>query len=249
VVAVILAAVALFRHSRTRSARLSIAFIALLILAGWLFASQTVRFAFPLAALVAVLAAVGAAALPKPLKLATIVVSAVVVLHGIVLLGDFVFAKLQIQRMWTGEVTREEWRHRVTVNDPQPVYRAALATLEDPSKMLIVGEGRSWGCEVPHHLSSSYDLQQIQEWTEASSTAEELARRIASNGFSHLLINWGELQRLGGPGFRVLRWRNPSDEERWNDFLAEWTIPLLGRAPCELRALRPPYMGPNSHAQ
>jgi hypothetical protein len=248
-VAVVLAVCGLVRAGAAAGRRRQVAAVAVLVMAGWLFASHTVRFAFPLAALVAVLAAAGAAALPRKLKAAAALVVGVSVVHGLYLLGDFSFGKLQIQRMWTGEATPDEWRHRVTVNDPMPAYRSAAARLHPSARLLVVGEGRSWGCEVPHHVSSSYDLQQVQEWTEDADSAEEVARRIAASGWSHLLINRGELRRLGGPDFQVLRWANAADAERWSSFLDEWTIPLEARPPCELRVLRPPYTGPNSHGR
>jgi hypothetical protein len=244
-----LATIALARRSENASARHAVAAIAMINLLGWLFVSHTVRFAFPLAALVAVIAAAGMAKLPKRLTMVAAAMIAATVLNGVLMLGDFAFSKLQIQRMWTGEATPEEWRHRVTVNDPLPAYRAAAASLEASSRILVVGEGRSWGCTVPHHVSSSYDLQLVQEWNEASTSAEDLARKIAAAGYSHLLINWGELQRLGGAGFQVLRWREQADAQRWSSFLEEWTIPQIAQRPCEIRALRPPYMGPNSHGE
>ena len=110
----------------------------------------------------------------------------------------------------------------------------------------MVGDGRSWGCPLHHHVSSSYDLQLVQEWVEAAPDAEQVARTAAAEGWSHLLINWGELERLGGPDFQVLRWQTPADEQRWREFLDQWTVPLAVHPPCELRAIRSPSTGTNS---
>jgi hypothetical protein len=104
----------------------------------------------------------------------------------------------------------------------------------------VVGEGRSWGCPVPHHVSSPYDLQLIQELVEDAPDAEGVARALADEGWSHLLVNWGELERLGGPDYQQLRWRCADDADRWAQFLDAWTVPLATLPSCDLRALRGP---------
>jgi hypothetical protein len=200
-----------------------------------------------MAALLAVLAAVGASRVPRRAGLAIAAMVAATVSLGLADLGRFTLGRLQIHRIWTGESTPDEWRHQVTVNDPLPAYRAAESGLQGSARLVVVGDGRSWGCRVPHHVSSSYDLQLVQSWVEAAATADEVARAAAAEGFSHLLINWGELERLGGRDFQVLRWRSAADEQRWEVFLRQWTVPLASVPPCELRAIRAPSTGTNSH--
>ncbi len=238
--AAVLALAAVLQPGAAARSRRLVAVAAAIGLGGWLVSSQTARYAFPVAALVAVLAAVGARRLPRGAAIAAAALLAATTALGLADLGRLTLGRLQIHRMWTGEVTRDEWRHRVTVNDPLPAYRAAEATLHGSARLLVVGDGRSWGCPMHHHVSSSYDLQLVQEWVEAAPDAEQVARTAAAEGWSHLLINWGELERLGGPDFQVLRWQSPADEQRWRDFLDRWTVPLAVHPPCELRAIRPP---------
>lgn len=247
VVAAVLALAAVLHAGQGARSRRLVAVAALLGLGGWLVSSQIVRFAFPVASLLAVLAAAGASRLPRRSAAAAAVVVSATVALGLADLGRFTVGRLQIHRMWTGEATRDEWRHRVTLNDPLPAYRAAEAELQASARLLVVGEGRSWGCSVPHHVSSFHDRQLIQTWVEAAAAADEVARTAAAEGFSHLLINWGELERLGGRDFQVLRWRSAADEQRWELFLRQWTVPVASSPPCELRAIRAPSSGTNSH--
>ena len=240
VVAVMLALAAVLHAGEGARRRRLVAAVAVLGLGGWLVSSQTARYAFPVAAVLGVLAAVGAHRLPRWAAVAAAVAGVATVALGLADLGRLTLGQLQIHRMWTGEATAEEWRHRITVNDPLPAYRAAEADLHESARLLVVGDGRSWGCALPHHVSSSYDLQLIQEWVEAAATAEQVARTAAAEGWSHLLINWGELERLGGTDFQVLRWQSAIDEQRWQLFLDLWTVPLAAHPPCELRAIRPP---------
>jgi hypothetical protein len=247
VVAAVLALGAVLGAGRAARSRRLVATTAALGIAGWLVSSQTARYAFPMAALLAVLAAAGASRLPRRAGIAVAVAVAATLALGLNDLGRFTLGRLQIHRMWSGEVSRDEWRHQLTINDPLPAYRAADAELHGSARLVVVGEGRSWGCRTPHHVSSSYDLQLVQAWVEAAATADEVARTAAAEGFSHLLVNWGELERLGGNDFQVLRWRSAADERRWQLFLRQWTVPLASFPPCELRAIRAPSSGTNSH--
>jgi hypothetical protein len=214
-VAVVLAAVAVLRGDDLARRRRLVLTAAVVSLAGWLLTSQTVRYAFPVAAMLAVLAAVGMRWLPRWAAATAAAIAAVTVVLGVTDLASFTFGRLEIQRIWSGEATREEWRHRVTVNDPLPAYRAAEDGLLPSARLLVVGEGRSWGCRVPHHVSSPYDLQLVQDWVESLPDSESVARAAASEGWSHLLINWGELARLGGPDFQVLRsWKSGASVHR-----------------------------------
>ncbi len=247
VAAAVLAIAAVLPTGEPARSRRLVAATAALGLGGWLVSSQTTRYAFPMAALIAVLAAVGASRVTRRAGVAIAVVVAATVALGLADLGRFTLGRLQIHRIWTGEATPDEWRHQVTVNDPLPAYRAAESGLHGSARLVVVGDGRSWGCRVPHHVSSSYDLQLVQAWVEAAAAADEVARTAAAEGFSHLLINWGELERLGGRDFQVLRWRSVADEQRWELFLRQWTVPLASFPPCELRAIRAPSTGTNSH--
>lgn len=230
IAAVPLAVVAVLAARRGSPAR-RIAVVAGLMLVAWLVTSQTVRYAFPLAAALAVLAAAGAARLPRTARTTATALVALAVAAGVWQLAAMELGTLQKHRLWTGD--REAWRAAVVVNDPLPAYRAAAA-LGPEARLLVVGEGRSWGCPLPHHVSSPYDLQLVQEIVEAAPDDDAVAGALAAAGWTHLLVNRGELARLGGPDFQVLRWRSEADAERWRRFVGRWTAPVWQDGTCSL---------------
>jgi len=231
------------RDDAGRNRRL-VAAITLAALCGWLASSQTTRYAFPLAALLAILAACGISRLSG--RTATVVggLMGITILHGALGFVGFTLGTLHLGDLWLGRRTAEQWRASVTINDPLPLYRAAHDELPPSARILVVGEGRSWGCSFSHHVSSPYDLQLVQEIVENSRDPADVARRISDAGWTHLVINWGELERLGGPSFQVLRWTNPADHLRWNTFLRDMTVHVKSRGNVELRALDIGFVDP-----
>lgn len=231
-----LAAVLRAREESSRSAFVALA--AVLAVAGWAATSQTSRYALPAAALIAALAAAGIAQLSPWLARATAGLLGIAVAHGVLTLGVFLFDTIGIQRAWMGTESREAWRHDVTLNDPAGAYRAAGEVLPKDARILIVGEGRSWLCPRPHRVSSPYDTQWLQSVVEHSSSAEEVGDAVAGDGWTHLLINWAEVNRLGGEDYRVLRWKSPEDQARFREFGKSFTEPVWTDGPLEIRALR-----------
>jgi hypothetical protein len=237
VAALPLAALALSGDDGARRERRLMALAVALALAGWLVTSQTTRYALPLAALLAALAAAGLGRFgPRPARL-VVALLGVTVLLGVLNLAAFAFGVLGVGRLWRGVESAEAWRHSVTVNDPVPAYRRCDAALPEHARILVVGEGRAWGCPRPHQVSSPYDGQLVEGVVESSPTAAAAAQRLRSAGFTHLLINWGEVARLGGPGYRVLRWRSRDADARWRDLLGEFTRPVFRQGSVDLRAL------------
>jgi hypothetical protein len=199
--------------------------------------SQTTRYALPLAALLATLAAAGLGRFaPRPARL-VVALLAVTIALGILNVGVFVFGVLGVGRVWRGAESAEAWRHGVTVNDPIPAYRRCNVVLPPAARILVVGEGRSWGCPRPHQVSSPYDEQLVQEVVESSPTAAAAAQRLRSAGFTHLLINWSEVARLGGPDYRILRWNTPAAAVRWRALVEQFTRPVFLQGGVEVRAL------------
>ncbi|MEW6367797.1 MAG: hypothetical protein AB1714_24465 [Acidobacteriota bacterium] len=209
--------------------------VLVMLLAGWLATSHTVRYAMPMAALWAALASAGTARLSRRLAKAAGVALACGVLLGLYQLLAFMLGVLGIHELWSGRISAQEWRHRVTISDPLPGYDRCSTLLPLSARLLIVGEGRPWGCPRPHQVSSAYDMQYAQEIVEEARSAEEIGDRIAREGYSHLFINWNEVRRLNGPGYRVLRWENQSDAAAWEYFLETGTRILWHNRGLEIR--------------
>ncbi len=228
-------AVAGVRHDR------GVRFLALatvLTVAGWLATSHTTRYALVLAPLVGALAALGLAGLGPPARRIAAAGLALAVGVGAVQYAAFALGGLGWWRWWRGPEAAEAWRHRLTVNDPLPAYRLAGRLLPAGARVLVVGDARPWGLARPHHASSAYDRQLIEAVVSAARDADEAAARLRALGFSHLAINWGELERLGGPPYRLLGFRTEAARRRYRELLLEHTVHLASAGPVELRTLR-----------
>lgn len=235
VLAVLLGIVALSR-GRRRRALSGVAVAALLIVAGWLATSHTTRYALPLIPLVGALAAVGVNRLSRGHRRIAVGGMLFTAVYGLLLLGQFIGGTLRMQDLWFGRVSGESWRHRVTINDPMPGYRAADRLLPADAKLLVIGEGRSWGCPRPHSVSSAYDTQLVQPVIEDAATAADAARVLRAAGWRYLFINWGELRRLHR-SFGVFDLRDPADLTKWRQLIGDFTTPIWQSGDLELRRL------------
>lgn len=238
VLALVVALAAVFVPSpATRHARF-VAIAALLAMVGWSMTAQIARYALPVAALVAALASAGLGRLTPRVAYLAAASMGLAAAHGVLVFGVFLFGSLGIQRTWLGVDSRETWRQTVTVNDPAPAYRAAEKLLPRDARILVVGEGRPFRCPRPHLVSSPYDSQWLQTLVEASGTAADVRRAVAEAGWTHLLFNWAELNRLGGDDYRSLRWGTPADFERYREFGTTFTERVWAEGPLEIRVVR-----------
>ncbi len=232
-----LAVAAVLRRGETGATPRMVGLASALGLSGWVATAQTTRFALPLIALVAALAAAGLGSLGRRPALLAVGGLSLGVAHGLLTLAAFLAGTLGLDRLLTGSLSGEAWRASVTVDDPMPAYRACARVLPDGARVLVVGEGRPWGCPRPHLVSSPYDHQLMQEIVEASSDPAGVARRVRERGFTHLLIRWSELERLGGPDYRALRFEDRGSAERWRAFLGGCTSRVWSDGGLEIRSL------------
>jgi hypothetical protein len=202
---------------------------------GWLASAQNVRFALPMAALLAVIASVGVARVTGAARVVSVVALVLGAGLGVARYADFTFRHLQMWRGVGGGA--EAWRHTVTVNDPLPAYRAADRLLPGAAGILVVGDGRSWGCPRPHHVSSPVDRQLVQTVVEREPTAAAVAAALGRAGYTYLVINWGEIERLHDPPHAVLAWSTPVDAARWRRFLLERTERVWSGSRVEIRRI------------
>jgi len=214
------------------------ALAAVLAVAGWLGTSQTTRYALVVGPLVGVLAAAGLPELSRgPRRLAAGALWAAAA-FGAFQYGTFVFGDLHWAVWLRGTEAAEAWRHAVTLHDPLPAYRAAGRLLGPGGRLLVVGEGRSWGCPVPYHVSSAYDTQLIQALVRRVTSPEALRDALRREGFTHVLLAWDEIRRLHPPPYRVLAFDSPGVAARWRVFLERETVGVWTGEGAEIRVLR-----------
>jgi hypothetical protein len=210
----------------------------LLILLGWLASSHAVRYALPLAAFVSALAATGVAGLGKRPARVMAGGLALAAFHGILGLTAFAVGTLRFDLLRGGALTPEAWRHMVTLNDPLPSYRSCDRILPADARVLVVGELRPYGCPRVHDTGSPVDLQRIQGVIENAPDAETVAVQLHKQGWTHLIINWSELERLRQPGYRMLVFSDGAAAARWRAFLRRCTSTLWEEDGSEIRQLQ-----------
>ncbi len=220
------------RDRRRRAAiLLALAFFVVL----WLATSHTTRYALPMLPLAGALAAAGLAGMRPAVRTLAAAGLTLAAAYGVLFFAGFVGGTLRVQEVWLGRVSAEAWRHRVTIDDPMPGYRAAGRLLPAGARLLVVGEGRPWGCPRPHGVSSPYDTPLIQPVIEAAGSAGEAAAALRRDGFDDLFINWPELDRLRRD-FGIFRLRPPA-AARWRELLSAHTVRVWAADGLELRRI------------
>ena len=77
-----------------------------------------------------------------------------------------------------------------------PVFAYINANTPPQAKILVAGEARNYYLKRPYQISSALDYCILKKYLEKSRTAGEFVAAIKKEGFSYLLINFSELQRL-----------------------------------------------------
>ncbi|MGH9649610.1 MAG: hypothetical protein ACRD3I_03965, partial [Terriglobales bacterium] len=78
-------------------------------------------------------------------------------------------------------------------------YRAARYVLErlpSDAKVLFIGETRTYYFFCDAVAPSAYDRHPLRQWVEESASPEALAKRLAHEGISHVVLNIREFNRL-----------------------------------------------------
>ncbi len=189
----------------------------LLVCAPWLTASMRfVHVAFVVLAAFAAIACEAAAS-----RLLRAVFFLVVFLNfslGFAMLEKF----YQGHAAWGGTLAPDEYRERFFPAFPAFAYLNRRAP--GNAKILLVGEARNYYLRVPYQLSSALDHGIAGKYLSGSRSAREFLAALRRDGFTHLLVNSSELERLRRR-YRIL---GEEEEARLRSFLGELT-PLFQR--------------------
>ncbi|MFI5165825.1 MAG: hypothetical protein ACHQQS_04320 [Thermoanaerobaculales bacterium] len=126
-------------------------------------------------------------------------------------------------------------RGRLSVNDPRPAFIAAR-TLAQRSRVLFVGEPRGFGFPRDFLAPSQHDVSPLRALLEDNPSPADAAKRLMDRGYTHLLINWGELGRLVR-GYPVAPWRDTVGLARWRAFLHQLGPPVIASGAVEVFSL------------
>ena len=121
------------------------------------------------------------------------------------------------------------------VGNPYPGYRAAAALPED-ARVLLVCEPRGFLLPRPFIAPSQHDPSPLREVLEQTADPQGARAELRRRGFSHLLVNTHEWERLG-PTYPVLPWRGPEGHHRAAAFLRGLGEPVIDEAPVKIWAL------------
>ena len=124
---------------------------------------------------------------------------------------------------------------RVLPNDPQLAFVESLA-LTDITKVVFVAEPRGFGFPYPFVTVSQHDPSPLRSVLEASHNAEEAVFLLREQGFSHILVNWAELDRLRH-NYPVTPWSDDVTRLRWSQLLQALGQPVLTSGGVQIFAL------------
>lgn len=121
------------------------------------------------------------------------------------------------------------------VNNPLPAY-AATVELRDDARLLLVGEPRGFGLPRRFVSPSYYDVSPLRDLIEAGRAPRAVRDSLCAEGFTHLLLNRGELARLAG-GYPVAPWSTEAGRRRWEELLYWLGRPQVRRGGVDVYAL------------
>jgi hypothetical protein len=126
-----------------------------------------------------------------------------------------------------GKESREDYLSLPHGTYPMPYYRSARwIARETPldARVLIVGDGRSYGVERICRASSILDTDLFTAWLKASVSEEDLDQKLKEEGIRYLLVNVGETMRgTGGAILRNAGGLTPEDISRMGRFFQFFT--------------------------
>ena len=126
----------------------------------------------------------------KILKIIFYLLVSVNFIMGFALLEKFYLAHY----MLSGKFSSEQYKEYFF--PAYPVFAYVNANTPPQAKILIVGEARNYYLKRSYQVSSAMDYCILKKYLETSRTAGEFVAAISKEGFSYLLVNFSELQRL-----------------------------------------------------
>ncbi len=115
----------------------------------------------------------------------------------------------------------------VSPNDPMAAFQEAEC-LPQESHVLFVAEPRSFSFPRRYTCSSQHDPSPLRAIVESNMPIDEVTKQLCGIGYTHMLVNWRELQRLGD-SYPVAPWRTPEGRQRWIELVQSLGPPVVNR--------------------
>ncbi len=204
-------------------------FWALLILACAPFLTASLRFVYVAFVVLAIFSLRAfEAASGKLLKIVFYVLLAINFAMGVALLEKF----YSFHSAWSGAFSPEQYRQHFFPTYPAFAYINAKAPPQ--AKILLVGEARNFYLQRPYLLSSALDYCILHRYLASSRDSNEFFAAIRKDGFSYLLVNFFELERLQAKYANMAA----GEEKKLKDFLRA-RAPVFSRGPVNLYEIPP----------
>ena len=197
-----------------------LAYASILGLAAWACTGALPRFLAPTAALL-----LAVAALPRRGRLAR---SATLLALGWCAVLGTVHELRWLQRIDLPRLLATDTAGAVRAMSPNPPTAAfaAAASLPARARVLFVAEPRAFGFPRPCVAPSQHDPSPLRALVEGERTPDEVRRALQRQDYAYMLVNWGELVRLG-PSYPVAPWRSPTGQQRWRALLRTLGEPVI----------------------
>ncbi len=114
---------------------------------------------------------------------------------------------------------------KVAPNPPFAAYRALDQMLPPEAKILLVAESRVFGVPRLVIAPSQHDPSPLRHLCEGDEPPGDFAEILGQQGITHLVINDGELTRLGD-NYPVAPWKTIRGEGRWRTFIRSLGPPV-----------------------
>jgi hypothetical protein len=115
----------------------------------------------------------------------------------------------------------------VSPNDPMSAFGDSHS-LPEEARVLFVAEPRSFSFPRRYTAPSQHDPSPLLPLLEESTSVADINNALRAQGYTHLLVNWRELRRLG-PSYPVAPWRTPAGRLRWTKFIKSLGQPVVDR--------------------
>ena len=97
--------------------------------------------------------------------------------------------------LWSGSKTEREFlEERFPAS---ALYRWINKSLPRTSRILILGEGRSFSLHRPYQIGSALDYLPERDLFDRCLTSDDYLQGLKGRGYTHLFVHFGELERIG----------------------------------------------------
>jgi hypothetical protein len=124
---------------------------------------------------------------------------------------------------------------QVLSNDPQLAFERARS-LPANALVLMVAEPRGFGFPRAFVTPSQHDPSPLRPVLAASRNPQETVAKLHDRGITHILVNWGELERLKG-AYPVAPWNDEVTRLRWSQLLLHLGPPAIAYRGVSIYAL------------